>query len=84
MGVNFQEYESLGFLKYEGPVDPPYTGGFGNMYGAIIGGVLVGIVETLIAAYISSVYKDLFTYVLLLVVLFVMPRGIMNEKAVDE
>ena len=32
MGVNFQEYENLGFLKYEGPVDPPYTGGFGNMF----------------------------------------------------
>jgi len=32
VGVNFQEYENLGFLKYEGPVDPPYTGGFGNMF----------------------------------------------------
>lgn len=60
------------------------AGGFGNMYGAIIGGILVGIMETLIAGYISSVYKDLFTYLLLLIVLFVMPRGIMNEKAVDE
>lgn len=29
--LNFQEFEKLGFLKYEGPVDPPYTGGFGNM-----------------------------------------------------
>lgn len=28
--INFQEWEKLGFLKYEGPVDPPYTGGFGN------------------------------------------------------
>lgn len=28
--INFQEYEKLGFLKYEGPVDPPFTGGFGN------------------------------------------------------
>ncbi len=32
VGVNFQEYELLDFLKYEGPVDPPYTGGFGNMF----------------------------------------------------
>ncbi|MDE5900670.1 MAG: SusC/RagA family TonB-linked outer membrane protein [Muribaculaceae bacterium] len=28
--INFQDWENLGFLKYEGPVDPPYTGGFGN------------------------------------------------------
>jgi hypothetical protein len=32
VGVNFQEYELLDFLKYEGPVDPPYTGGFGNNF----------------------------------------------------
>ncbi|MBD5240389.1 MAG: SusC/RagA family TonB-linked outer membrane protein [Bacteroidales bacterium] len=28
--INFQEWEKLDFLKYEGSVDPPYTGGFGN------------------------------------------------------
>ena len=32
VGVNFQEYEKLGFLKYEGPVDPTITGGFGNNF----------------------------------------------------
>ena len=31
-GLNFQEFENLGFLKYEGPVDPTYTGGFGNNF----------------------------------------------------
>jgi len=31
-GVNFQEYENLGYLKYEGPVDPTITGGFGNNF----------------------------------------------------
>ena len=30
--INFQEFEKLDFLKYEGPVDPPYTGGFGNQF----------------------------------------------------
>ncbi|MDD2961830.1 MAG: SusC/RagA family TonB-linked outer membrane protein [Muribaculaceae bacterium] len=28
--INFQEFEKLGFLKYEGPTDPTITGGFGN------------------------------------------------------
>lgn len=31
--INFQEFEKLGFLKYEGPVDPKFTGGFGNNFG---------------------------------------------------
>lgn len=28
--INFQDWENTGYLKYEGPVDAPYTGGFGN------------------------------------------------------
>ena len=28
--INFQEYEKLDFLKYEGPMEAPYTGGFNN------------------------------------------------------
>ena len=28
--INFQEYENLDFLKYEGPTEPPITGGFNN------------------------------------------------------
>ena len=30
--INFQEFENLDFLKYEGPVDPTITGGFGNIF----------------------------------------------------
>lgn len=30
--INFQEYENLDFLVYEGPIDPPITGGFGNIF----------------------------------------------------
>lgn len=29
--INFQDYEHLDFLKYEGPVDAPFTGGMNNM-----------------------------------------------------
>jgi len=30
--INFQEFDKLDFLKYEGPVDPTFQGGFGNMF----------------------------------------------------
>jgi len=30
--INFQEFEKIGFLKYEGPTDPTITGGFGNLF----------------------------------------------------
>ena len=31
-GIYFQQFENLDFLKYEGPVDPLYTGGLGNNF----------------------------------------------------
>ena len=30
--INFQEFEKLGFLKYEGPTDPTITGSLGNVF----------------------------------------------------
>lgn len=60
------------------------TGGYGNMYGAIVGGFIIGVAETLISGYVSSIYKDMFTYLLLLLFLFVKPTGLFNEKAIQE
>lgn len=56
-------------------------GGYGNMYGAIIGGVIFGIVETMAAGYLSSSFKDIISFMVLIVVLFVMPHGILKVKA---
>jgi len=30
--INFQEYQKLDFLKYEGPTEPTFTGGLNNMF----------------------------------------------------
>jgi branched-chain amino acid transport system permease protein len=58
-------------------------GGYGNMYGAILGGLIIGIVET-VFGYIYSPYQVAFTNALFLVFLLLLPRGIMNEKALEE
>lgn len=59
-------------------------GGYGNMYGSIIGGFLMGILETFISGYLSSTYKNMFTYLVLLLFLFIKPTGIFNEKTIQE
>ncbi|WP_026295146.1 branched-chain amino acid ABC transporter permease [Sediminispirochaeta bajacaliforniensis] len=56
-------------------------GGYGNMYGAIIGGVIFGVVETLAAGYLSSSFKEIISFGVLMLVLFVMPSGILKVKA---
>jgi branched-chain amino acid transport system permease protein len=54
------------------------------MYGAVLGGILLGIIETVTAAYISSVYRDVVSYGLLMLFLFIKPTGIFNERAIAD
>lgn len=51
-------------------------GGFGSFTGVIVGGLALGLLESLSAAYLSSAYKDVIAFVILVVVLFVRPRGL--------
>ncbi|MFV0281566.1 MAG: branched-chain amino acid ABC transporter permease [Rhodoblastus sp.] len=56
------------------------VGGLGSGPGAIIGGLAVGIIEAMSAGYISSAYKDATPFLLILLVLFFMPRGLFGVK----
>lgn len=55
-------------------------GGIGNLWGALLGGLILGIVEALGATYISSAYRDVFSFLVLFIVLFVKPQGLLNKK----
>ena len=59
------------------------VGGLGNGLGAVVGGLLVGILEAMGAGYISSAYKDAIPFVLILLILFFMPRGLFGGKSTD-
>lgn len=55
-------------------------GGIGNLWGALLGGLILGTVEALGAGYISSAYRDVFSFLVLFIVLFVKPTGLLNKK----
>jgi len=55
-------------------------GGFGSFPGAILGGLTLGLLESLGAAYLSSAYKDVIAFVVLLLVLFIRPRGLLGGE----
>lgn len=57
-------------------------GGFGSLPGAILGGVVLGVLETLCGLYISATYKEIVSFVVLVIVLFCRPQGILGKKSI--
>lgn len=51
-------------------------GGFGSVKGAIVAGFLLGVFESLVVLMISSAWKDVFVFILVIIVLTVRPRGL--------
>ena len=54
-------------------------GGYGNFAGAILGGFILGLLESLGVGLVSSQYKNAIAFVVLLLVLFLKPTGILGH-----
>ncbi len=55
-------------------------GGLGSSVGAVVAGFIIGIMESLGAGFISSGYKDAIALVVLLLVLFLKPSGLLGSR----
>lgn len=55
-------------------------GGLGSLEGAILGGILLGTAESLTVVLWSSEWKDVIAFVLLLIVLWFRPSGLMGTR----
>ena len=53
-------------------------GGLGNPVAAVGGGLILGLLESLTAGYLDATYKDAVAVVVLLVVLFARPQGLLG------
>jgi branched-chain amino acid transport system permease protein len=58
-------------------------GGWGKNSGAILGGFVLGIVESVSIAFIPSGYKDGVAFVVLLLILYFRPKGILGSPYID-
>lgn len=59
-------------------------GGIGSIPGAMFGGIILGLVESLGASYISSEYKDVYAFIILIVILFLKPEGLLGRTAEEK
>lgn len=59
-------------------------GGIGSIPGAMLGGILLGLFESVGAAYISSEYKDVYAFIILLIILLIRPSGILGRHSEEK
>lgn len=55
-------------------------GGLGSLLGGVLGGLILGVAEALATGFISSGYRDAVAFLLLLLVLFLRPRGLVGGR----
>ncbi len=76
--ISLMEYDRGAMLAVKG-FSAAVLGGLGSFPGAILGGLIIGAIESFGAGLISSGYKDAFALIVLLVVLFFKPSGILGS-----
>ena len=59
-------------------------GGIGNIPGAMLGGLLLGVMEALFEGFVSGAWKNVFVFLILIVILIVRPTGIIGEKIAEK
>ncbi len=72
--IQFLNY-NMGFIGLKA-FPAAVLGGFGSIPGAIIGGIIIGISESLAGVYLNDGFKDIFAWLILIVVLLIKPEGI--------
>jgi branched-chain amino acid transport system permease protein len=78
----------IGFLAGLKAFTAAVLGGIGNIQGAVLGGLVLGVVESLATQFIpgqfgGSAWKDVWAFVLLIIVLVFRPQGLLGARVVD-
>ncbi len=77
--INFHDGYLIGLKAFTAAV----LGGIGNIPGAMVGGLVLGVLEALGAGYLSSQWKNVFAFVVLVVLLMFKPTGLLGERVAD-
>jgi branched-chain amino acid transport system permease protein len=80
--IFFVSYSSGTLLGLKGFI-AAVLGGWGKNSGAILGGFVLGTVESLSLIFIPSGYKDAVAFVILLLILYFRPKGILGSPFID-
>ncbi len=73
----------MGFVAFKGFV-AAILGGFTSIPGTILGGFVMGILENLAGVFVSPAYKDVISFVFMIVVLAVRPAGLLGSTRITK
>ena len=77
--INFHDGYLTGLKAFTAAV----LGGIGNIPGAMVGGLVLGLLEGLGAGYLSAQWKNVFAFVILVLLLLFKPTGLLGERVAD-
>jgi len=60
------------------------VGGIGNIPGAVLGGLIMGVAEALVIWSGLDMFKDAFGFVILIIVLLILPKGLLGSNKVEK
>lgn len=72
--------QNAGFILGVKAFTAAVLGGIGNLRGALLGGLVLGVAESYGSAVFGSEWKDVFAFVLLVLILLVRPSGLLGES----
>lgn len=78
--LRFDSGYSMGLKAFTAAV----LGGIGNIPGAVLGGFIIGMSEDLTSYSIGNDWKDGTTFIILMLVLILRPRGLLGERVADK
>ncbi len=70
----------MGFIFMIKAFAAAILGGIGSIPGAMIGGLTIGAIEVFWAAFLPSAWKDVTTFTVLILVLYLKPSGLLGES----
>src|SRR3989338_5031419 len=74
--ISFHDGYLVGIKAFTAAV----LGGIGNVPGAMLGGIALGMLEGLGAGYLSSAWKNVFAFLILVILLLCWPSGILRKS----
>ncbi len=92
VSVNYSvAHYQMGFILGLKAFTAAVLGGIGNLAGAMVGGLLLGLIEALGSGYIGDLtgglfgsnYRDVFAFIVLVLVLIFRPAGLLGERVAE-